>query len=529
MNFQKILVANRGEVAVRVINACREMGIQTVAIYEPADRGSLHMRLADESVLLETGLGYMDAEAVLRIAIMKGVDAVHPGYGFLAEQPEFARRCAQAGLTFIGTGLDGAGEEENERAICKLRALWRAREAGFPTVDFSHYTFTPEDLEASCSENGDVHGLPAGPLLAEAERLGYPVVVKSCSGGRGRGERLVWSPDRLLEGAQRVQAQTQSFSSDRRVYLEKAIVPSYLVGVQVVADRFGSLVHLGESQSLVQHDNRKIIEETPAPCLCPEQRLRIHAMALAIAGFLEFEGVGKVEFLVDEAGEFHFTEIKTRLPLEHPLFEMEYQVDLVQEQIRIAAGDRLRLRQEELAGRGWAILCRVNAEAPCRDFQPSPGHLDYVRLPGGPHVRIDTYLDSGCNVPVQYDPLVAKLIVWGENREACLGRLRRALGEYKLLGVTTNLGLLQGILVSPQFLDGNYASQFSSRACCIEGDCETRLRDLAVAASLLYLRNHQPVAPETPQRLLSGWRHDERKLPQWKYGGLAHAPAGRNH
>jgi acetyl/propionyl-CoA carboxylase alpha subunit len=516
-------------VAVRVINACREMGIQTVAIYEPADRGSLHMRLGDESVLLETGLGYMDAEEVLRIAVQKGVDAVHPGYGFLAERPEFAGRCVQAGLTFIGTHLDEAGKKEQERAFCKLRALWRACDAGFPTVDFSHCTFMPEDVEASYSENGGAQSLPAGPLQAEAQRLGYPVVVKACSGGRGRGERLVWSPDKLVDATRSVQAQALRFSSDKRVYLEKAIVPSYLVGVQVVADRYGSRIHLGESQSLVQRDNSKIIEETPAPCLCPEQRLRIQETALAIAGFLGFEGVGKVEFLVDDAGEFHFTEIKTRLPLEHPLFEMQFQVDLVQEQIRIAAGDPLSLRQKVVEERGWAILCRVNAEAPCREFQPSPGHLEYVRLPGGPHVRIDTYVDSGCNVPVQYDPLVAKLTVWGENREACLGRLRRALGEYKLIGVTTNLGLLQRILVSPRFVEGSYASQFSSRACCSEGDCETHLRDLAVAASLLYLRNHQPIAPEIPKRLLSGWRHDERKLHQWKYGGLAHAPAGRNH
>jgi acetyl/propionyl-CoA carboxylase alpha subunit len=356
-------------------------------------------------------------------------------------------------------------------------------------------------------------------LLAEANRLGHPLVVKSCSGGRGPGERLVQTAERLAEAVRRAQAEAQAVYGARRVYLEKAILPAHQIGVQVLGDQHGRLIHLGEREGSLQYGNRKVIEESPAPCLSQSQRERLWQTALDLARLFNYQGLGTVEFLVDEAGRFYFTEIKARIQVEHPLTEMISRVDLVREQIRLAAGEPLGLEQRDVSLSGWAMLCRIRAEDPWRRFLPSPGRLQRVRLPAGPEIRLDTYVYGGCNIPAEYDSLIAKLTVWAPDRAMCVERMRRALEDLKVVGVPTNLPLLQQVLQAPEFAQQSYSTDFLDHSF-VAGDHnrqvepETHLRDLAVAAAVLYVRRNQLFRPSVPERLSSGWHQDSRRLPQ---------------
>ncbi|MEW5985331.1 MAG: biotin carboxylase N-terminal domain-containing protein [Chloroflexota bacterium] len=497
--FRKMLIANRGEIAVRIERTCREMGIQTVALYEAADRRSLHVRLADECVPLNSPQGFLDGQAILEIAQAKGVDAIHPGYGYLAEEASFIRACNEADIVFIGPPAVVV-----ERVRHKIDTLRRARAAGFPTVEYAPTIFDADDLA------GD-----DGRALHEAvAHLGYPVVIKSCSGGRGRGERLVWSADRLLEAARRAQAEAQAVYGNRRVYLERAILPAHQVGVQIVADEYGRLIHLGEREGSVQYGSRKVIEEAPAPCLTQPQREHLWQTALDLARLFEYQNVGTVEFLVDGSGQFYFTEFKARIQVEHPLTEMVAQVDLVREQLRLAAGEPLTLEQAGVQLKGWGVLAHVNAEDPWQRFLPGPGRLQRVRLPGGPGVRVDSYVYSGCDVPAAYDPLVAKLVAWAADRPQTVERLRRALAETVLVGTPVNLSLLRRILGTPEVAAGTYTTEFLARPLPDEEQPESYWRDLAVTAAVLYVRRNQAFHPAVPERTLSGWHQDSRRLPQ---------------
>jgi acetyl-CoA carboxylase, biotin carboxylase subunit len=493
--FRKILVANRGEIAVRIMRACRAMEVETVALYETPDRDSLHVRLADEVVQLQGPGGFHNQAQILHIALEHGVDAIHPGYGFLAEREDFARECEAAEIVFIGPPANVIYAVRQ-----KLDALGKAQAAGFSTPPYSGGFYGQADMPA---------------LRLEAERLGFPLMIKSCRGGRGRGALLVASPERLEWAVRRAQAESQVFYGERLVYLEKVIPGAHQVGVQVVADRYGSLVHLGEREGSLMLGNQKIVEEAPAPGLSEELRAQICQAALDLARLFEFQNVGTVEFLVDPGGHYFFTEIKPRIQIEHTLIEIRTRIDLVREQIRLAAGDALGLTQEQARPSGWAMGCRISAEDPWKNFMPSPGLLHKVRLPGGPDVRVDTYAYCGSIIPEEYDPLIAKLVVWGSDRAACLARLRSALQECQFVGTATNLSLVQRLVGLPGFQEGKYSTDSLPEAVG-EADDETarRYRDLAAAAAIAYLRRTRFFRPSTPERLASGWHRSSRRLPE---------------
>lgn len=492
--FKKVLIANRGEVAVRIIRACREMGLETVALYDPSDLDSLHVRLADDCVAVDSPAGLRDPQLILAIATAKGVEAIHPGYGFLAEESTFIEACQAANITFIGPPAGVVAQLGN-----KIDTLNKAQAAGFPTVSYSPRFFTPDQLTA---------------LEAQAEQMGYPLVVKSCAGGRGRGERLVFGPGRLAETVRRAQAEAQAVYGSRALYLEKAILPAHQVGVQILADRYGHFIHLGEREGSLQYSNRKVIEESPAPCLNQNQREALWEAALALARLFHCQNACTVEFLVAGDGQFYFTEIKARLQVEHPLTEMVSRVDLVRAQIELAAGRPLTLSQTDIRPEGWAILCRINAEDPRHHFLPAPGTLRQVRFPAGPEIRLDSCAYSHYTLSPAYDSLLAKLTVWGPNRPQSLARMRCALEDIKLVGVPTNLPYLQSILHAPAFEQGHYDTQFLSQSFA-EGqpEPESYYQELAIAAAILYTRRNQSFHPTRPERLQSNWHRHNRHLP----------------
>ncbi|MCA9937976.1 MAG: ATP-grasp domain-containing protein [Anaerolineales bacterium] len=491
--FKKILIVNRGEIGVRVVRTCREMGIKTVAVYEAADVGSLHVRLADECVRLDSPRGFADEAAILAIARDMGVDAVHPGYGFLAEKPDVARACADAGITYIGPPPELIALLRN-----KIDTLDQARAAGFQTITYSSVSFGPDEFDA---------------LQAEAGRIGYPLVVKSCRGGRGRGSRLVRRPDNLAQTVRRARAEAQTHYGHERMYLEKAVMAAHQVGVQILGDNDGNLVHLGEREGSLIYSNQKVVEEAPAPCLSPTQREQLWETALALARLFGLKNAGTIEFLIDGDGKQYFAEIKPRLQREHILTEMITGVDLVREQIRLAAAQPLQLTQSQITQSGWAIACRISAEDPWNNFLPSPGPVLQFRAPDGPGVRTDTYLYSGCEIPATYDPLIAKLAVWGEDRRQSLARMRRALEEFILVGPPTNIPYLQRLLRSADFDAGQYNTEFLTHPFHENPLPREHYRDLAVAAALLHLRRTNLLTPQQPPKTRSAWHHDSRRLP----------------
>jgi acetyl/propionyl-CoA carboxylase alpha subunit len=492
--FKKVLVANRGEIATRVVRACRDMGLWVVALYDRTDRDSLHVRLANECVQLKSDLSYLDQQEIVQIARQTGAEAIHPGYGFLAEQANFIKACEEAGLVFIGPPSNVVSAVQN-----KIDVLKRVNAAGFATQVHSADFFGEDDLAA---------------LRAEADRIGYPLVVKSCHGGRGRGARMVMKRESLEGLAREAQAEAQVFYSDTRVYLERAVLPSNLVAVQVLGDRHGNLIHLGERDGSLRLGNQKIVEETPAPCLTQAQQEQLWKMAIEIARLFDYRNVGSVEFRLDQAGRVYFTEIKARIQIDHPVIEMVTRVDLVREQMRLAAGEPLTLKQEDIRPQGWAMQCRINAQDTLNNFLPSPGFLRRFRLPGGPNIRVDTYAYSGCHVPVRFDPILAKLVVWGADRDECVNRMRVALESFIIRGIQTNLPLLQRILNEPDFIRGKYATDFLERGGVEKPAPETDLRDLAVAAAVAYVGRNLMFRPSTPDRLYSGWHRSSRQLPE---------------
>ncbi len=490
--FRKILIANRGEIAVRIIRTCRDMGIATVTLYEDADRRSLHVRLADQAVPLPTR--FSDGAALIALAQEMGADAIHPGYGFLAEDVEFMRACADAGLAFIGPSPAAA-----EAALGKLEAIRRVRAHGFPTIQTSEECQPGDDLAA---------------LQQAAEALGYPVVVKICRAGRGPGERLVRDVAHLEGAIMSALAESQAVFGQRGIFLEKAILPVHQVSVQIVGDRHGHLVHLGDREGSLQFGSRKIIEEAPAPCLDEQQRAELCAAAVEIARLLGYQGVGTVEFMVDDQGRAYFSEMKARIQTEHALPEMLTRIDLVREQIRLAAGEPLRRTQADVPLHGHAIACRINAEDPLNRLMPSPGHVRELRLPAGPNVRVDTYLDAGSDVPAAYNPLIAKLTVWGEDRQQAIARLERALRECLIVGVSTNIPFIQRVFGTPEFLDGAYDSETLHHRLGERSYDDTYYRDLAVIAALRFARRYLSFTPVTPERTQSGWHRSSRRLPE---------------
>lgn len=433
--FQKILIANRGEIALRVIRAAREMGIESIAIHSTADTDAMHVRLADQSVCVgpaSSTYSYLNQPAILAACEITGAEAVHPGYGFLAENAAFAQIVEESGLTFIGP---------SSRHIAlmgdKITAKKTMQELGVPCVPGS---------------DGPVTDLDEARKIAED--LGYPVLVKAASGGGGRGMKMAASADQLASAISSARAEAQAAFGDDSVYLEKFLDRPRHIEVQVIGDAHGNACHLGERDCSLQRRHQKVFEEAPSPVIDDETRARIGEICADAVRRMGYLGVGTIEFLY-ENGEFHFIEMNTRLQVEHPITEAIYGIDLVQEQIRVAAGKELSFTQADLVPQGHAIECRINAER-LPDFAPSPGMVDTYHAPGGLGVRMDSHLYAGYRVPPNYDSLIGKLIVHAPDRAACLRRLHRALGETIVGGIDTTLPLFQQLLQSSDIISGEY-------------------------------------------------------------------------
>jgi acetyl-CoA carboxylase, biotin carboxylase subunit len=487
--FRKILVANRGEIAVRVIRACRELEIAAVAVYSEAERAALHVRLADEAYLLgpaPSRESYLHIDRVLEIARRSGADAIHPGYGFLAENAVFARACEDAGLTFIGPRSETIalmGEKTSARRL--------AVEAGVPVV--------PGTLQPVTD---------AATLEAEAARIGFPLMLKAAAGGGGKGLRLVAGPGDLTSAAERARGEALSAFGDDSLYLEKAIERPRHIEIQVLADHHGRAVHLFERECSIQRRHQKVIEESPSPFVSAELRDHMGRLAVALIQKAGYRNAGTLEFLVDAAGHPYFLEMNTRLQVEHPVTELVTGLDLVKLQVRIAAGEPLPFRQEDLAQRGHAIECRVYAEDPDQGFLPSPGRIEVLRVPAGPGIRDDSGVYEGWEVPVHYDSLLSKLVAHGADRAEAVARLRRAVGEYRVVGIRTTLPFFRRVLRHPAFLAGDFDTSFV-QAVLAEGaqQPEPPWEPAILAAALTAYRERQAARHvASAEGTRSGWR-----------------------
>ncbi|HUG80992.1 MAG TPA: acetyl-CoA carboxylase biotin carboxylase subunit [Bryobacterales bacterium] len=486
--FQKILIANRGEIAVRVIRTCRAMGIASVAVYSDADRASLHVRLADECAWIGPAAAaesYLNIERILDAARAAGADAIHPGYGFLSENAVFAEACEKAGIKFIGppaAAMRLMGSKTSSR-----RAM---SEAGVPVV--------PGTTEPLAN---------AAEAAATAANIGYPVMLKAAGGGGGKGMRLVASADEIASAFEQAQGEAQQAFGNPDIYIEKAIRNPRHIEVQVMADEHGNVIHLGERECSLQRRHQKVLEEAPAPLVAEHPRLRaeITRAAVEAAKAAGYTNAGTVEFLADAAGDFYFLEMNTRLQVEHPVTEMITGLDLVREQILVAAGERLSLAQEDVRMHGHAIECRVYAEDPENEFLPSPGRITSLTEPSGPGVRVDSGAYEGWPVPIEYDPLIAKLIVWDETRAGAIGRLRAALREYTVGGIHTTLGFFREVVEDEDFCAGRIDTGFiGRRQQRARPDRSREQRIAALAAGFHYVTSRRGEEP-APRREKSEW------------------------
>ena len=440
--LKRVLIANRGEIALRVLRACRELGIETVAVYSQADAEALHVQLAGQAVCIgpaKAADSYLNQTALLTVAKATGCDAVHPGYGFLSENADFAERCAAEGLIFIGPSGDAIRKAGSKSAA---RDLMRA--AGVPVTPGS---------------DGPVASVE--DALAAAETVGYPVLLKASAGGGGRGIRRCDRPEDLAAAYAEAKAEAQACFGNDEMYLEKLVLRPRHIEFQVLADKFGHVIHLGDRDCSVQRRNQKLIEEAPAWCLTPALRAKMGEAAVKAAKAVGYENAGTVEFLLDPDMEhFYFMEMNTRIQVEHGVTELVTGVDLVRQQLRIAAGLPLRLRQEDVHLTGHAIECRINAEDPSQNFRPCPGKVDFLHFPGGPGVRVDSCLYSGCELSPYYDSMAAKILAQGDTRMGAIRRMRRCLEEFTLEGFPTNAELSYQILYHPEFILGACTTAF---------------------------------------------------------------------
>ncbi len=444
MTLSKVLIANRGEIALRVIRACRELGIATVAVYSEADRESLHVRFADDDVCIGPPpgrLSYLKIPNIIAAAEITGADAIHPGYGFLAENAEFADICRASNLTFIGPTGDQIRQMGDKATARKL-----AKEAGVPTVPGSPGTIEDPD-----------------EALEAAEGIGFPVIIKATAGGGGKGMRIALDAEQFTQSFSLAQNEALSAFGNGAVYVEKYLSRPRHVEIQVMGDSHGKVVHLGERDCSVQRRHQKLIEESPSPALTEDLRNRMGEAAVRLASAIGYVGAGTIEFLLDEDGSFYFMEMNTRIQVEHPVTEMVTSFDLVKEQLRVAAGEHISFKGDGRYLRGHAIECRINAEDPYRNFQPSPGLITAYHPPGGPGVRVDTHVYAGYTVPPHYDSLLAKVIVHGNNRDEALRRMGQALDSFILEGVTTTIPFLARVIRHPDFVAGTVDTKFLER------------------------------------------------------------------
>jgi acetyl-CoA carboxylase biotin carboxylase subunit len=495
--FKKVLVANRGEIAVRILRACRELGIESVAVYSEADRNALHVRYADEAYLLgpaPSRESYLRADKIIDIARKCGADAIHPGYGFLAERESFAAACADAGIIFIGpkpSAIAAMGD--------KLVARNTVLAAGVPVVPGTEGTGALGDEE----------------LLAAASKIGFPLLIKASAGGGGKGMREVTSPEAmpgLLVAARR---EAESAFGDGNVYLEKLVEGARHIEIQILADGHGNVIHLGERDCSLQRRHQKLIEEAPSPFMDDALREQMGGVAVRAAQAVEYVSAGTIEFLVDKDRNFYFLEMNTRLQVEHPVTEVVTGVDIVAEQLRIARGRQLSYKQEDIRFRGHAIECRINAEDPYNNFLPSTGRITHSLLPTGPGVRVDTGVYPGFEITPYYDPMIAKLIVWGETRGQAILRMRRALEEYRVVGVRTNIPFHQMMMDSHRFMGGQYDTRFVEERFELPlspGEHEMYHPDIAAVFATL-------VAHGAYQRSAEFVMRNERDTSNWKWMG----------
>ncbi len=442
--FNKILIANRGEIALRILRACREMNIRTVLVYSQADAGSMPVRLADEAVCIGPPApqsSYLLIERILSVAAICDVDAIHPGYGFLAENAYFAEACAKHGIAFIGptaAAMRALGD--------KAAARETMRKAGVPVTPGSDCLLESEEQ-----------------ALQIARKLKYPVIVKASAGGGGRGMRIAHNEASLLQGFHAARAEAEKAFGNGDLYMEKFIVNPRHIEVQILADNFGNVIHLGERDCSVQRRNQKLLEESPSPALSAKMREKLGNAAVKAAKAAGYSSAGTIEFLYTGSGDFYFMEMNTRIQVEHPVTEMITGVDLIKEMIRIAANEKMTLRQKDIVFKGHAIELRINAEDPARGFAPSPGPVTLFIPPGGPNVRVDTHVYSGCRIPPYYDSLLAKIIVRGADRQEAIAVCRRALGELVVEGVRTTQPFQKQIINHKDFAEGKYDTGFVDR------------------------------------------------------------------
>jgi len=494
--FRKVLIANRGEIAVRVIRACRELGLRTVAVYSDADRNAMHVRYATEAYHIgppPPRESYLRIDKILDVAKRSGADAVHPGYGFLSERAEFSQACLDEGIAFIGPT-----PEAIEIMGDKVAARNAVRAKGVPLVPGM-------DLDM---KGGSEYFMEA------AEKVGFPLLIKAAAGGGGKGMRRVYRMEDFLGALASAQREAEAAFGEGTVYLERLIENGRHIEFQILGDQQGSIIHLGERECSIQRRHQKLLEESPSPFVegLKESNLReqMGEIAVKAAQAVNYVNAGTIEFIVDKDANYYFLEMNTRLQVEHPITELVTGVDLVKEQIRIARGRKLSRTQDEIVQSGHAIECRINAEDPYNNFIPSTGTITAARVPNGPGVRVDSGIVAGDAITPYYDSLIAKLIVWGENRPEALLRMRRALSEYRIMGVHTSIPFHQTLLDSTRFLAGQYDTGFvEERFSMEEGDIDRRPEIAAILATL--------VAHEASRHAAQVVRRDPRDVSNWKW------------
>ncbi|MGM9978076.1 MAG: acetyl-CoA carboxylase biotin carboxylase subunit [Clostridium sp.] len=441
--LKKVLIANRGEIAVRIIRACRELGIETVAVYSEADKDALHTQLADEAVCIGPAASkdsYLNITNILSACVLTGADAIHPGFGFLSENAKFAKMCKECNIKFIGpdyTAIELMGNKAKAREIMK--------KAGVPVVPGFEGTIKNEEH-----------------ALSIAKEIGYPVMIKAAAGGGGKGIRIAFNDEEFKNGYNTAKAEAKACFGDDTLYIEKYVQKPKHIEFQILADSFGNVVHLEERECSLQRKNQKVLEEAPSTFLTEEIREKMGEIAKKAALAVNYENAGTIEFLVDKDYNYYFMEMNTRIQVEHPITEMITGVDLVKEQLKIASGMPLSLTQDDIKIKGHAIECRINAEDPEKDFRPCPGTIKELYLPGGRGVRLDSAIYCGYTIPPYYDSMLAKLIAFGDSREEAIAIMKRALGEFGIVGVTTNVDFQYSLLEMDKVIEGDYDTSFLS-------------------------------------------------------------------